>query len=228
MKTYPLEISLESPTIAASGEGWNAVIDTDIVFDDLGLPYIPSKRIKGCLKDAAQDIDEMFDLAGIDFKKELDINNTFGQPGLLSGASVYFANLTIEDYENTRQWLNHLMAMQKYDSIISPEAVLKTFTDLRWQTAIADGVAEKHSLRTARVIRKGVRFLGNIQIVTELPGKKDIDESKILNTLILACSVCRHMGTSRTRGFGEITCRLKSTDGTYFPIPEKLEASCMN
>jgi hypothetical protein len=32
MKTYPLEISLESPTIAASGEGWNAVIDTDIVF----------------------------------------------------------------------------------------------------------------------------------------------------------------------------------------------------
>ena len=226
MKQYLLEILLESPAIAASGEGWGAVIDTDIVFDELGLPFVPSKRIKGCLKDAAQDAAEMFDMAKIDF--DLDLEHTYGLPGLQKSASVYFSNLTIENYDNTRQWLEYLLTQTDYENIISRESILKTFTTLRWQTAINDdGVAEDHSLRTARVINKGIKFLGDIRIDTEMLSQNAIGTEKVLNTLILSCLLCRHMGTSRTRGFGEIACRLISTDGAYLPIPENLEELCM-
>jgi len=231
MTPYQLEIKLQSPTIAASGEGWGAVIDTDIVFDDLGLPFIPSKRIKGCLKDAAQDVVEMLDLAKINF--DMDWKLTYGLPGSQASAPVYFSNLTIENYDNTKQWLEYLMYMKNYENIISRETILKTFTTLRWQTAINDdGVAEDHSLRTARVIKKGFTFLGDIWIDTETLDRLDNttpsqNSEKVLNTLILSCFVCNHMGTSRTRGFGQISCRLKSTDGSYLPIPKNLEELCM-
>jgi len=227
MKQYHLEILFKSQTIAASGEGLGAVIDTDIVFDHLGLPYIPAKRIKGCLKDAALDIEDMFKLADVQF--DLDLNKTFGYEGSKAGATVYFSNLNIENYDNTKQWLSYLKQKKNkgYESILSREVILKTFTHIRRQTAVgSDGVAKKHSLRTARVIKKGVIFTGNINIDSE--SMSELEEKTVLNTLILACSVFRHMGTSRTRGFGEIACRIKAIDGNYLPIPEELEALCMN
>ena len=69
MNNYKLVLELKSPTLIGSGSGFGAEIDTDIVFDELGLPYIPSKRIKGCLRDAIKEIEEMFSLAGVDLEK---------------------------------------------------------------------------------------------------------------------------------------------------------------
>ena len=60
MEEYTLKVKLVSPALTASGEGFGAIIDTDIVFDETGLPYIPAKRIKGCLLDSASEVEEMF------------------------------------------------------------------------------------------------------------------------------------------------------------------------
>jgi CRISPR/Cas system CMR subunit Cmr4 (Cas7 group RAMP superfamily) len=62
MKTYTLKLTLLSPCLIGSGEGFGAVIDSDIVFDEFGIPYIPAKRIKGCLRDSAIEVCEMFKL----------------------------------------------------------------------------------------------------------------------------------------------------------------------
>ena len=45
MKLY---IKLLSDLCTYSGESYNSMVDTDVVYDKYGIPYIPAKRIKGC------------------------------------------------------------------------------------------------------------------------------------------------------------------------------------
>lgn len=218
MKKYTIELSLLSPTLSGSGEGFGAVIDTDIVFDEVGIPFIPAKRIKGCLRDAAMEVASMFTSSAIEFP--VKINETFGSRGALAPAPVYFSNLTVEDYEETEKWLKYFLTCEKYDDLISKERILATFTEIRRQTAIGpDGVALDHTLRTARLIRKGTIFRGEILI--------EGDRKETVDTLILACANLRRMGTRRNRGFGEISCALFHDDARL-PLPEELEALCMN
>lgn len=230
MKTFTIQIELKSDALIGSGEGFGAIIDSDIVFDDLGIPYIPAKRIKGCLKDSANEVWQMFNQSGIN-KFKIEIDNTFGKPGQESSAPVYFSNLKIDKYESNRKWLEYFREKytkghtdtftgEKYwTGILSRDNILYTFTDIRQQTRINDetGVTDEHSLRTIRVINKGLIFKGEIQV--------EIDDSAISNTLALACLNLRHLGTKRNRGFGEVECKL--FDGTgEVSVMDKLEAIC--
>ena len=47
-----LQIELKSDLCAGSGESLGSLIDTDICYDEYGFPYIPSKRLKGLIKEA--------------------------------------------------------------------------------------------------------------------------------------------------------------------------------
>ena len=48
-----LSMKLLTDAVPASGSGVAGVIDTDIVFDEYGIPYIPARRIKGVLRESA-------------------------------------------------------------------------------------------------------------------------------------------------------------------------------
>lgn len=215
MKTYTIQIELKSDALIGSGEGFGTIIDSDIVFDDVGIPYIPAKRIKGCLKDSAEEVCKMLNSASIPMPlSDSEINKTFGKPGEKEPAPVYFSNLTIDDCEDNRQWLKYLS--NKYSSIISREGILSTFAYTRQQTAIDEkGVADGHSLRTVRVIKKGNIFKGEVHVEDEIAVK----------LIALACHNLRRIGTKRNRGFGEIECILY--DGTNeIPVLDELEALC--
>ncbi|MDY2627586.1 MAG: hypothetical protein SOW08_04610 [Lachnospiraceae bacterium] len=54
-----LEIRLRSDLCAGNGESVGNSVDTDVCMDTAGLPYIPSRRLKGCLKQAAYDLQKM-------------------------------------------------------------------------------------------------------------------------------------------------------------------------
>ncbi len=219
MNTYTLQLTLNSPTLIGSGEGFGALIDTDIVFDDVGIPLVPAKRIKGCLRDAALDVQEMFACAKIDFP--IQIEQTFGRPGDMQSAPVYFSNLTIEQYQQNHLWLSYLLQTDQYPDILSRDRILDTFTEIRQQTAIDEdsGVADDHSLRTIRVVKKGLSFYGQIQV-------EDADPDKaIQHTLLLACLNLRVLGTKRNRGFGEVHCALYAQNKPI-SIPKKLEELC--
>ena len=54
-----ITIKLLSDLCTASGETHNSMVDTDIVYDEYGIPYIPAKRIKGCIREAALEMMEM-------------------------------------------------------------------------------------------------------------------------------------------------------------------------
>ncbi|MFN3531844.1 MAG: RAMP superfamily CRISPR-associated protein [Candidatus Brocadia sp.] len=238
MKTYTLRIKLLSDALINSGEGFGAIIDSDVVFDDVGLPYIPAKRIKGCLRDAARESCEMLKNAQVisffNLNKTKDgeyqiIEDVFGGPGRESPAPVYFSHLTIDDYEKNRQWLEYLRdtytkkhtdnhSKEYRTGILTRDSVLATFTTIRQQTAISnEGVADEHSLRTIRVLKKGIVFYGEIHSL-----KNDPDTAKLL---ALGCLNLRRLGTKRNRGFGEVECKL--FDGTAeVSISDELEALC--
>ncbi|MDY0096541.1 MAG: RAMP superfamily CRISPR-associated protein [Candidatus Vecturithrix sp.] len=217
MTNYKLKLELCSPTLVGSGEGFGALIDTDVVFDDVGIPYIPAKRIKGCLRDAALDAQDMLELTKT--MVCLEIDRTFGIPGDMTAAPVYFSNLTIPEYCPTYEWLKYLLKSKKYPTILSPSQIVKTFTELRQQTKInEDGTAEDGSLRTSRIIKTGYCFYGEIAVNHE-----DADQ-RIRQTLLLACLNFRAFGTKRTRGFGEMRCLLLDDQGNDIVFPETLEA----
>lgn len=218
MTNYILEIELLSAALVGSGVGFGSSIDTDIVFDDLGLPHIPAKRIKGCLRDAAEEVREVFEGASIT-TGEIQIKETFGGIGAKDSAPVYFSNLYLEDFEQARGWLRYFVKSDKYKQFITPDHILDTFTEIRQQTKIGDdGVAFDHSLRTIRMLRKGLIFRGDLRMKA--------NDEQVLNTMLFACKNFRRFGTKRNRGFGEVRCTLCDKDGQPLAINQKLEDLC--
>ncbi len=218
MITYELMLELKSSSLAGSGVGFGSEIDTDVVFDETGLPYIPAKRIKGCLRDAAEEVLDMFGSAGI-AKERIQVGKTFGNIGSGQSAPVYFSNLYTENHEQARTWLRYFMESTRFNYLITPDRVLDTFTEVRQQTRISEsGVAFDHSLRTIRVLRKGLIFRGEVRM--------EGNDDQVLNTLLLACCNFRRFGTRRNRGFGEVHCTLCDTNGRPVLTDKKLEELC--
>lgn len=220
MKTYNFRITLQSPCLIGSGEGFGAIIDSDIVFDRFAIPYIPSKRIKGCLRDSAIEVCEIFESAGvklIDLTKDkfAIVSTIFGKPGHDKPAPVYFSNLTVKGYKDIVQGLEYLT--KQYANILNRESIISQYTEIRQQTAIDKGVAKEHSLRTIRVAKKGIIFEGAIDM-------EEQNETWLM-LLSFACKNFRYMGTKRNRGFGAIECKLYE-DSKEIDFVGKLEALC--
>lgn len=219
MRKFVLELKLLSNTLIGSGEGFGAIIDTDIVFDAVGIPYIPAKRIKGCLLDSAKQVEHMFNLSKLNINIAPD--NTFGKQGQEGSCPVYFSNLMIQDYEASSQWFEYLSNPSILGNLITKERIIHCFTDIRQHTKINEerGVAEDHSLRTIRFIRKGIIFTGNVEV------SHCDNEEDAVNTLALACMNLTHIGTKRTRGLGEVQCTLKENK-VPVTILNKVEELC--
>lgn len=240
MKKYKMSITLESEALISSGEGFGAIIDTDVIFDENGLPYIPAKRIKGCLRDSALEVLRMFSLSNIGYFMSAELNNNketnnykiiteiFGTPGSDTEAKVYFSNFFISDYREAKEWFEYLCHGKKeYADIISKDSIIETFTSIRRQTEINEnGTAKEYSLRTSRVLRKSLLFSGLIEIGIEDPLVEEL--------LGLACSNLRRIGTKRSRGLGEVTCKLfgpgtmpdNDTEIKTETIIKKIEGRC--
>jgi len=207
---YEIRITLESDTLIGSGEGFGAVIDNDIVFDGLGLPFIPAKRIKGCLRQSAEEVNDMLVLSKLG--EQFDLEAIFGKRGNEESAPVYFHSLYLEGYENFRSWVKYYLDQEEWKQFLSPEIILDYFTTLRQQTAIDEekGIAKEHALRTSRILRKGFSFIGEITFMRE--------GERMIEALNLACRNFRYIGTRRNRGFGKVTCELKK-NGEPLSVP---------
>ncbi|TFH46628.1 MAG: hypothetical protein E4G94_02000 [ANME-2 cluster archaeon] len=200
-----LRLELLSDTLIGSGEGWGANIDSDVVFDGFGLPFIPARRIKGSLRESALEIIEMFENSGINSASRQDIDRLFGKSGKDRPGGISFSNCYLDDYLSNREWIEWLMKM--YPEYFSKEIILHTFTLIRQQTAIDDGgTAKEHSLRTFRVLKKGLVFFGNMETSNTI-------EPDQLGLLSFAARNLRYLGTNRNRGFGYIGCTVLDEKG---------------
>jgi len=190
-----LIMELKSDALPGSGEGLTGIIDTDINYDDYGIPYIPAKRVKGILKESAEELKDAMDLSGVDILST-EVGTIFGEPGNEKGTELKISDGRLDNYELMKKLL-HFTGTDKKDGlshVFNKEIILDHFTYLRSQTTIEEhGAAKENSLRTFRVLKKGTRFHFDV----ELPGKYHEDLKKI-------CGVTRRFGISRTRGLGDI------------------------
>lgn len=201
MKTYNIEIKLLSDTVIGSAISSNVVVDTDVMFDEVGLPYIPAKRVKGLLSEALKGLLCILKKQGngdyseisASLNKSEDLLGRIGETDRDTG--FFITDLKVEDYEENREYL--LWAIQEQN--LNFEEVLDYFTVLRVQTSIDDlGIAKEGSLRTTRALKSGLIFSGSIEMPEEYQ-----------NIIALSCAAIKRIGTKRNRGFGEAEVTLK-------------------
>lgn len=184
-----ISIKLLSDLCCYSGEVYNTTVDTDVVYDDYGLPYIPAKRLKGCIREAALELYEMGLMP--------HYNAIFGKEG--SEASAFtISNARLENYDAK---VKELKQFEKTD-FVNQQNVLSLYTYLRTQTAVDTntGTAIENSLRTLRVLKKGLIFYADV----------DLENNAYVKEFKNAVSMVKHMGVSRTRGLGLVELKIKN------------------
>lgn len=201
-----IKMTLLSDTCVGTGFSVSGIVDTEISFDEHGIPFIPSKRILGIMRELARELCAM---SGQDDDR---IDKLFGKAGQDKSGLVTLRNGTID---NIQHFTNRLVWEKKPNAplvnILSPENIMNCFTTVRTQTAMQNGVADENTLRASRVINKGVVYY--FPISAEDCCKEDKEFVKD----IIAC--IRHIGTNRNRGFGYVQCEL--IDSPQTEVPEK-------
>ena len=205
MTEYVLQITLQSPLTSAAGEGRVGVVDRDIAFDDLGLPILPGRRLKGLWREAYRDVADAWRSCS---EVPIPAKQIFGESGQKPGdgdACLYVANAELQEASSLRKWLNYLQhpKIQK----LHPDDVVQHFATVRAQTAIDrhTGAAKEDTLRLTRTLKTGLVFRARVRFF-EPP------DNALLNALSLGAAALQHMGTARTRGLGKVCCRLLVRD----------------
>lgn len=182
MKKYELRIRLLSDLCVSDGGVYNSSLDIDICHDEYGFPYIPGKRIKGCLRECALELR--------DWGMEINIETIFGCEGEAKGA-LSIRNAYVENYVELRKQVEQ----HRNSLLFHPQNVLSHYSYIRTQTAVdkETGTAKDKTLRVMRVAKKDLMFIAEMEM-------DEAYQSQFENIL----AVFHSMGISRTRGLGEI------------------------
>ncbi|WP_341299986.1 RAMP superfamily CRISPR-associated protein [Lysinibacillus sp. FSL H8-0500] len=209
MKQYKLLITLDSDLSPGSGDSISGLIDHEITHEH-GIPIIPAKRLKGALRHMAK---EFFDWG---YTTNEAIERLFGKIGeeKSSGFKIYDAVL----YQIPKGYFesNEKITIENYNCLLqglqqkNPNDLLALWTMVYTKTAIHNdsGQAKTGSLRSLRVINRGLVFKSTITLENE-------GDAKLLEDCVKAL---RHLGYGRTRGLGEVTCQLLSVKQKNAPI----------
>lgn len=201
---FTLVITLRSDLCAASGDGFSSGLDTDVCYDNRGVPYIPGRRIKGCLREAAELLCEN------NTEEGKVVAAIFGEHGSSEGGLIVVGPATIRELGGEALDIPSSMDRQK---------VIDLFTYTRAQTALEpnEGYAKKNSLRYMRVVKhydplhsdantaKPLVFVADVEI-----GDCAVETgSRHKQLLERASHAMRNIGLDRNRGFGAVSCELK-------------------
>lgn len=192
-----LRITLRSDLCVGSGYSYAGIIDSDICYNENGIPYIPGRRIKGCLKEAG----EMIGLPQLD--------QLFGEAGYGRNQGILVGNAYPEGYREQNRELTQLKSCKSpYAEYLTQQKVLEQYTRIKAQTEIErEGkTASRNSLRYIRVVNqytegscgpKPMCFLADVEF--------DCDREPMEK----AVKALRHIGMERNRGLGSVECRLE-------------------
>ncbi len=210
-----LKLTLVSDTTFGRGDGVAGLVDTEVQYNEYGLPYLNGKTLKGLL--GAECAEILFALeksgaANLAIWKEAG-KFLFGEPGSLVDATARMkvshaqlpndlqamiaadfkelANSYPDEATRKRQW-----SLKRTEN-------LEALTALRRQTAMdaKTGAPLRNSLRTMRVILRDTCFVAQLDFD---PPLKDYPK-----WLLAACAKSfRRAGTGRHRGRGRLKVKL--------------------
>ena len=208
-----IRVELLSDTCFSSGEVYNSAVDTDIFCDANGIPVIGGKRLKGCIREAAEELRDwgyMIDVEGI-FGARYDKNSV-----------IHISDAKPEQYD---QYISEL-SVRNNPMLVHPSRVLDAFTYIRTQTAVdQEGIADRNTLRSIRVIKKGLVFFAPVKFRCDEEKKREY-----AGQMVKICKVVRHMGLNRTRGMGSVKVSFETDMPELFKDrkPEFITAECQD
>ena len=185
-----LKITLRSDLCSASGDGFSSLIDTDVSYDKFGFPFIGGRRLKGCLKEAAENINSPF------------ISEIFGTSGSSQPGALSISDARLENIEKLRE-------EAVSDNFLTTDKIVSLFTYTRASTAIENDTALENSLRFTRVIRHFSPFSEG----EELSFFADVNiDQRYKDEFNCICKALRNIGYKRNRGFGAVSCEFLCDD----------------
>lgn len=215
-----LIMKLLSDTCIASGNSIVGIIDSEIEFDELGIPYIPSKRLKGILRENSQDLEDICEEYNGLTKK------LFGSAGdNYEGSKIIIGNGYIKSYDILRENINKGLNTKNFNILFNEYLVKNYFTYMRNQTSIekSTGTSKENSLRCTRTIKKGLIFEFEINTLN-----KELTQHE-KTFLEESCKLVRNIGMNRTRGYGQVECKLDTNEKKDASVLTnlKLEKNCI-
>lgn len=187
-----IEMTLLSDALPGGGIANKGIVDREIACDKRGLPIIPSRRIKGILREAAEEL-EFLGVLDTGFSYDL-----FGRRGDSQSAPFTISDGHLDKAEDYAEFLDWAQSDNDLRKIFSPIDVLEYFTYLRSQTTVENGVAKDNSLRISRVLKKGALFKFIFRV--DMPESFKENFKKV-------CHIVESFGSSRNRGLGEISLK---------------------
>ncbi len=205
-----LRVELLSETTFGSDKMSHEDVDSEVVCDEFGIPYIPARTIKGLLVEESEQY--CAHLASMKHEQaehwRMVAQKLFGKPGSVK-STINIGNAEVE--ERLKRQIQFSVQFRKgmavneervHNRTLSWQDILGGFTTVRYQTAIdpATGTAKKHSLRSTRVIVPGWSLYADIDWLRE---PTDHEEALVAISAIAV----RRAGTQRNRGRGRIQIR---------------------
>lgn len=190
-KVQYIQVELLSDTCFSRGEGTAGVVDVEVEHDELGLPLLGGKTLRGLLRDSWLSMRHCFP----ELKQAGE--RVFGVEADLEEKSILRIGDAVVD-DVTHRWVES--AERRDWHPITPEAVLKALTDIRWQTSEdrSTGASAETALRSLRVVLRGLKLYAPLLWLQELVGEDD------LRCLAMSLLATRHAGLGRSRGRGHI------------------------
>lgn len=201
MKLY-LEMELLSDTcFAGSGGGRVGTVDTELETDPrTRLPIVRGRTLKGLLLEELAQILRALEPSGVGPWHEVAMC-LFGTPHQTERGSLTFSDGRLpDDLQAVVQCNRHQPYKRQY---WTQSEVLAALTTIRHQTKIngESGAPEPHSLRSARLLRAGLRLRAPVD------AREPLDSAE--QALIAACAVAvNRAGLHRNHGWGEVRVRV--------------------
>lgn len=176
MVTINYSITFHGDWHCSSGLAAGAELDTLVIKDRRGLPYVPGKTIKGLFREQAEllikymypDFSEIF----LSAMGEIVNADNIGMSGTMFFSNATFNEQTASELEkhNLSALLYHTIASTKIDN---------------------EGVAEQHSLRSIQVV-----------VPCTLYGTIENVPTEIVTLVEKGLQLIKRLGTHRPRGLG--------------------------
>lgn len=228
MANYEITLELLSDACFGAGVSQNGLVNNEVLLDSDGYPYLLGKTFKGVLRES---IDNIMYLA-LSENEDEKIDRWFGKKNAgethIGGISkktndnqgeLYISNFELTydikiPLENIIDRYTNLIKLDKsipknkrkpYIKLYRENVALCSIMGLESSTRISDkGTAKDGSLRTMRVLKKGIKFKAQLNVKEEL--SKD-DEELLKQCLNSITSI----GINKTRGKGRVKVSLEKS-----------------
>lgn len=214
-KQGEIHITLYSDLCSGNGYSYYGTIDSEAEHDTFGIPFIPARRLKGCLRECAKLLSD----SGLWEESTDPLNYLFGVSGDDSTKGIKIENAYISGYEQIKVGLKLLQENKEIKKYISPYEVLDLFSDVKAQTRMENGVADDNSLRFTRIIHQFSPFdkENRLEFIAKVE-YPDGQEDKLKQI----CKALRHIGMNRNRGLGCVKCEFKA-EGEVAEIKDEIK-----